>query len=94
MNIKKRFTKWYVKKGYTFGYDFSKCETIGGDDIFPPMPLTQPVVVWGCPWWVKPFLLLFSPSVYVAEDWEKQFVNGFIAGMQMGMETKEDGNIK
>lgn len=50
MNIKKQFTKWYVKKGYTFGYDFSKCETIGGDDIFPPMPLTQPVVVWGCPW--------------------------------------------
>lgn len=92
MNIKKRFTKWYVKKGYTFGYDFSKCETIGGDDIFPPMPLTQPVVVWGCPWWVKPFLFLFSPSVYVAEDWGKQFVNGFIAGMQMGMEVKKNGN--
>ena len=91
MNIKKRFTKWYVKKGYTFGYDFSKCETIGGDDIFPPMPLTQPVVVWRCPWYIKPFLFLFSPSIYAAEDWGKQVIDGFMAGMQMKMEAKEDG---
>ena len=90
MNIKKRFTKWYVKKGYTFGYDFSKCETIGGDEIFPPMPLTQPVVVWGCPWWVKPFRIFFSPSIYTAETLGKAAMEGFAAGLKAG----EDLEIK
>ncbi len=90
MKLKKRFTKWYVKKGYTFGYDFSECEMVGGDDIFPPMPKTAPAAVWNCPWWVKPFLFLFSPSVYAVEAWGKQFIDGFMAGLQMGMDAKEE----
>ena len=75
MNIKKRFTKWYVKKGYKFSYDSSNCEMIGSDDIFPPIPKTPPVAVWHCPWWVKPLLILFSPSVYFVEAYIKLIVD-------------------
>ena len=73
MNIKKRFTKWYVKKGYKFGYDSSN------------------VAVWHCPWWVKPLLIFFSPSVYFAEAYGKMIVYGFTEGLKNEMEAKEDG---
>ena len=71
MNIKKRFTKWYVKKGYRFGYDYSN------------------VAVWNCPWWVKPLLIFFSPSVYFAEAYGKMIVYGFTGGLKNEMEAKE-----
>ena len=92
MNIKKRFTKWYVKKGYKFGYDFTDVPVY--DDGFMKTPAGVPKAVWHCPWFVKPFLFLFSPSVYAIEDWGKQFSDGFMAGLKVGMEAKEDGNIK
>lgn len=91
MNIKRRFTKWYVKKGYKFGYDFTDVPVY--DDGFMKTPAEVPKAVWHCPWWVKPFLFLFSPSVYATEDWGKQLAEGFMAGIQMGMEAKEDGTI-
>ena len=90
MNIKRRFTKWYVKKGYKFGYDFHNCEMIGGDDVFPPMPVTQPKAVWLCPWWVKPLLIFFSPSVYTMETLRRQFYDGFMEGVKKGMEAREN----
>ena len=72
MNIKKRFTKWYVKKGYRFGYDYSN------------------VAVWNCPWWVKPLLIFFSPSVYFM-NYGKLLADGFMKGLKNEMEAKEDG---
>ena len=42
MNIKKRFTIWYVRRGYTFDLETG----------------------FECPFWVKPLLIFFSPSVY------------------------------
>ena len=92
MSIKRRFTKWYVKKGYNFGYDFTEVPVYG--DGFMKIPAGMPKAGWTCPWWVKPFLFLFSPSVYVSEAWGKQAVDGFMAGIQMGMEAKEDGKQK
>jgi hypothetical protein len=91
MNIKRRFTKWYVKKGYKFGYDFADVPVY--NDGFMKTPAGIPKAVWTCPWCVKLFLFLFSPSVYATEDLGKQLVDGFIAGMQMGMEAKENGNV-
>ena len=49
MNIKKRFTIWYVQRGYTFDPRPDKGRT---DSVFE------------CPFWVKPLLIFFSPSVY------------------------------
>ena len=88
MNIKKRFTKWYVKKGYKFGYDFTDVPVY--DDGFMKTPAGVPKAVWHCPWFVKPFLFLFSPSVYAIYDWGKQISDGFMAGLKVGMEENED----
>ena len=49
MNIRKRFTIWYVQRGYTFDPRPNKGCT---DSVFE------------CPFWVKPLLIFFSPSVY------------------------------
>lgn len=51
MNIRKIFTKWYVKQGYTFW-----------SDLFGEH--------WVCPFWIKPFLVFFSPSVYMYKIYE------------------------
>lgn len=53
--IRKRFTKWYVSKGYIFGYS--------GIDPFEAR--------WACPFWVRPLLFLFSPSCYCYEVYTK-----------------------
>lgn len=45
-NLDIKFTYWYIKKGYIFGYD----------EYMNPF--------WKCPWWVRPFLIFFSPSIY------------------------------
>lgn len=62
MNIKKRFTIWYVQRGYTFGHT---------DSVFE------------CPFWVKPLLIFFSPSVYtqfvLGEIIYKNLVEGMIS---------------
>ena len=88
MNIKKRFTKWYVKNGYKFGYDFTDVPVY--DDGFMKTPAGVPKAVWHCPWFVKPFLFLFSPSVYAIYAWEKQISDGFVAGMKVEMEENEE----
>ena len=44
--MRRRFTKWYVNRGYTFNTD---------EDGRP---------VYECPWWVRPFTFLVSPSAY------------------------------
>ena len=87
MSIKKRFTKWYVKKGYKFGYDFTDAPVY--DDGFMKTPAGVPKSVWNCPWWVKPLLIFFSPSVYFIETYGKLAVDGFMEGLKKGMEAKE-----
>lgn len=72
MNLRKRFTLWYIRKGYRFGYD-------GGN--------VSPVAVWYCPWYIKPLLFLFSPSIYFHIE-SKSFLDGFLEGVLRG-ETKE-----
>lgn len=44
--LKVKFTKWYIKKGYKFGYDKNR------------------EAYWICPWYVRPLLIFFSPSIY------------------------------
>lgn len=74
MKLQKQFTLWYIRKGYRFGYD-------GGN--------LHPVAVWYCPWYVKPLLFLFSPSIYFYfENLGELFLNGFLDGASRG-ETKE-----
>lgn len=86
--LREKFTKWYFRKGYTFGYDFNGIETIGGDDVFPAMPKSMPRAIWNCPWYIKPFLFLFSPSVYQMEWSNEYIVKGFMEGLTKGIELK------
>ena len=62
--LKNKFTKWYVRNGYTFDYDENLC------------------AVWHCPWYVKPFLFLFSPSIYDVECITQHIIDGFYSGLQ------------
>lgn len=70
--LKKRFTKWYVNKGYLFGYDFT----------------VEPIESsFTCPIWVRPFMIFFSPSVYLNETYEKIMRDGFREGIKAGEEA-------
>jgi hypothetical protein len=71
--LRKKFTKWYFKKGYTFGYD----------DFSPSS------AVWNCPWYIKPFLFLFSPSVYQMEWSNEYIVKGFREGLMEGLNEND-----
>lgn len=86
--LREKFTKWYFRKGYTFGCDFNGIETIGGDDVLPAMPKSMPRAVWNCPWYVKPFLFLFSPSVYCMEIATNYIYKGFMDGLQSSIENE------
>ena len=70
--IKKRFTKWYVNKGYLFEYDFTVNPTESS---------------FVCPIWIRPFLIFFSPSVYLNETYEKIMRDGFREGIKAGEEA-------
>lgn len=62
--IRKRFTKWYIKRGYTFEYNWvlNNNYTSSAEEYFV------------CPLWVKPLLIFFSPSVYCAEVIKPNFI--------------------
>lgn len=77
--IRRIFTKWYVNRGYAFGYDFTNTPVF--DDGYLKLPMGMPKVVWNCPWWVRPLLIFFSPSTYVMESYSKPFFEGLIEGM-------------
>ena len=70
--LKKRFTKWYVDKGYLFGYDFTDNPTESS---------------FVCPIWVRPLLIFFSPSVYLNETYSKIFRDGMRDGIKAGEEA-------
>ena len=42
--MRKRFTKWYFKRGYRFGYNF------GPKNYFSDDLVDTGVAVWDCPW--------------------------------------------
>lgn len=72
--IKERFTKWYIKKGYTFGYALHR---IDFDDPF----YQEPIAIFDCPWHVKPLLWFFSPSVYFREKHGKAIMSWLEEGI-------------
>lgn len=77
--IRSRFTKWYVNKGFGFGYDFTGCEIIGNGRFKTPLGL--PNAYFTCPWWVKPLLILFSPSTYMAQKYGTMIAQAFKEGI-------------
>ena len=75
--MKQKFTKWYVKRGYQFEYDF----------MDPLMCTSKPI--WTCPLWVRPFLIFFSPSVYCQESMGKLMIGWFEKGLEAGLKEKK-----
>lgn len=73
--IKERFTRWYYRKGYRMHY--KPCAYGDGVDS----------LVFDCPWWIKPLLIFFSPSVYYIE-YGKTISDWFEEGFSQGLETK------
>lgn len=84
--IRERFTMWYVKKGYKFGYRPCK---VYADGILTT-PLEIPETYFICPWYVKPLLIFFSPSVYMKDAMGKAIVEAFRKGLE---EAKMKGVI-
>lgn len=76
--LRVRFTKWYVNRGYKFRSVILHGEIEG---------------IWDCPFWVRPLLIFFSPSVYVIEvqgkNMAKWFENGIKEGIKNGWRMKE-----
>lgn len=81
-SFRRKFTLWYIHRGYTFRYDFSNTKVYGEYPFYIPEEI--PKSVFNCPWWVKPFLIFFSPSIYTSETVGKQIIEGFIKGIKEG----------
>lgn len=60
--IRRAFTKWYIKRGWTSGWHFIYDEE--GEHPTHPIDAKRYFV---CPWWVRPLLIFFSPCVYAYE---------------------------
>lgn len=45
--------------------------------------------VWNCPWWVKPLLIFFSPSIYILRKCGDIFCESFRKGLQEATESME-----
>lgn len=63
-NINRKFTYWYIERGYKFGYH----------------PSGQ--AYWVCPWWVRPLLIFFSPSIYMYCKCGELFCDSFRRGIK------------
>ena len=75
--LREKFTKWYIKRGYTFGYSGVPVYTDG----LLVTPLEMPEAIWKCPWWVKPLLIFFSPSIYYRDTWGRLIYEGLMEGL-------------
>jgi hypothetical protein len=87
--IKRLFTLWYIKRGYTFHYDFTNTVVFDADYFTHPVEVEIPKAVWTCPRWVRPLLIFFSPSIYYIKTDGEALVKGFLDGLQ-GL--KQQGN--
>lgn len=75
--IRRRFTKWYIKRGWTSDYHF----IYGEEGEYPAHPVDAEIY-FTCPWWVRPLLIFFSPSVYQFETTGRALLDGFVEGMK------------
>ena len=86
--LKRKFTNWYIKKGYLFGYDYSQCEDIDG------IPFGDLKTYVRCPIWVRWLAVyLFSPSMYMYEKvnlLSQAFCEGFESGWTIGIDLSEN----
>lgn len=82
--VREKFTKWYVKRGYTFGYRTVPIY----DDGFLKLPSMTGDEYWHCPWYVRPLLIFFSPSVYMIEKAAKIIVEGYLQGLNSVIKEK------
>lgn len=89
--LRKAFTLWYIKRGYTFGYDFSNTPIFGDSVIRTPGDI--PPAVWTCPWWVRPLLIFFSPSVYTMETTGKIIGEALARGFEEGFRATHQKSI-
>lgn len=90
-SINRRFTEWYVKKGYVFGYRFEGVPIIEEDLFATPSRMME--AYWICPIWVRPLLIFFSPSIYFIEVAGKNFAKYFKKGLEEGMKLKDRAGI-
>lgn len=86
--IRECFTKWYVKQGYTFGYNFYGIPIVS-DDVFK-IPCGMPKACFSCPLWVKPLLIFFSPSVYTRETIGRNIAEGFMIGIDLAINYQKE----
>ena len=84
--IRERFTKWYIKRGYKFGYGACKVYTDGV--LVTPMEMPKSYFI--CSWYVKPLLIFFSPSVYFREAIGRVFVENFKRGLEEALKERGD----
>ena len=75
--IRKAFTKWYIKRGWTSGYHF-----IYDEESEHPTHPVDAEIYFTCPWWARPLLIFFSPSVYTFETTGRALLDGFMEGMK------------
>ena len=88
IDIKERFTKWYIRKGYRFYYKVNPIKSLYTDDDikFFDSDLEAKFL---CPWYIRPLLIFFSPSVYMYEEYGKQIAKSFMKGMEEVKRGKE-----
>lgn len=82
-DLKERFTIWYINRGYLFGYALHHIDF--DEPIYP-----EPMAIFDCPWYVKPLLCFFSPSVYFREKHGKAIIRWLEEGMNSAMEEYDD----
>lgn len=82
--LKEKFTKWYIRKGYRFYYE--RCTLDISKErphiVVTGLPVGDAKASFICPWWVRPLLIFFSPSVYYVEYYGKQIMQAFIDGLK------------
>lgn len=88
IDIKKRFTKWYIRKGYRFYYRLDPAKFLYTNDVFKFIDSVSEAKFL-CPWYIRPLLIFFSPSVYMYEEYGKQIAKSFMKGMEEYERGKE-----
>lgn len=88
IDIKERFTKWYIRKGYRFYYKVNPIKSLYTDDDikFFDSDLEAKFL---CPWYIRPLLIFFSPSVYMYHEYGKVIAENFMKGMEEAKRGKE-----
>lgn len=71
--INRKFTYWYIKKGYIFSYTSETLEPH-----------------WECPWWVRPLLIFFSPSIYFMRKYGELFCESFRKGLREATKSLDE----